>query len=228
MHASQSLHPQPQFVPASWLPYNASCSNPPGGCTTGRRGPPGCTGPNAGCKLIAADALELTMWHTCLSGRCTPGGHGGPAGRVSARSCRRAAAAPGAQCRRCLAAGARCLPAACSICCFASVVICAKGFAVPRTCITGVLQDIGTTHGMHACHAMRFLKRHALERTCGSHMHAMKAFRCVPAGAPGGSDWEVLRPRLLPAAAAWLDPDGAHGWRVGPGLAASADLSPRR
>ena len=46
--------------------------------------------------------------------------------------------------------------------------------------------------------------------------------RCI-AGAPGGPEWEVLRPRLLPAAAAWLDPGGARGWRAGPGLVASAD-----
>lgn len=38
-----------------------------------------------------------------------------------------------------------------------------------------------------------------------------------------GADWAALRPRLLPAATAWLDPDGRHGWQLGPGLAAAAD-----
>jgi len=49
------------------------------------------------------------------------------------------------------------------------------------------------------------------------------------AGEAGSGEWAALRPRLLPAALAWLDPDGQHGWGSrsgqgpGAGLAAAAD-----
>lgn len=47
------------------------------------------------------------------------------------------------------------------------------------------------------------------------------------AGGGGGEEWAALRPRLLPAATAWLDPHGAHGWGLGRhetlGLVSAAD-----
>ncbi|KAK9844105.1 hypothetical protein WJX81_004597 [Elliptochloris bilobata] len=51
---------------------------------------------------------------------------------------------------------------------------------------------------------------------------AVAAWPVAP-GEPGGPEWGALRPHLLPAVIAWLDPDGMHGWRASPGLAASAD-----
>lgn len=68
------------------------------------------------------------------------------------------------------------------------------------------------------------LHRHAVQttsaQTCSTDTESVW-HAC--AGGGGGSEWAALRLRLLPAATAWLDPDGRHGWRSSPGLAAAAD-----
>ena len=169
-------------------------------------------------SLLPMHSGVLTMLHSSASGGRTHGGHGGPAGRIGARAGCRAAAAPGARRRRCLAAGVRCQPIACTMCCFlhASLLV-HKDLQLAQTCIMKMYCEVVTAHGINACQALRLSGD--MGRTSGSHMRVInglpsaspQARRAAPNGRSSGRACCRRQPRgwtpTARTAGAW-----ALGW----------------